>query len=247
MQFSPNALCDFARRSVRALEICLIAIAVPCVPGSFATLAFGQTQVSEELYSTPRLDAPELQIDQVGPQQMGRPQQPGPKEKRENLEDFDLGDRVVPQGSLSPQAIKKIQMELIRRGYDPGSQDGVLGKATREAIRRYQSDRGWPASGRVTIRLLVALHGGDRFEGVAPAPAPGLRGDLMTIEASPLVLKIQDELKRRDYDVSVDGRLDARTVRAIETYQSYVGLEPTGEPSEQLLAHIRSRVIPLNK
>jgi len=244
MQFSQTALDVLARRSIRTLEICLIAIAVSCALGGFAT--FGQAQAPEALYATPRLDAPELQIDQVGPQPTERPQRPGPEEQRENLEDFDLGDRVVPQGSLSPQAIKKIQLELVRRGYDPGPQDGVLGKTTREAIRRYQSDRGWPASGRVTVRLLVALHGGDSFEGIAPPSAAGLKGDLMTIETSPLVLAIQDELKIRDYEVSVNGRLDARTVRAIETYQSYFGFEPTGEPSEQLLAHIRSIVIPLN-
>lgn len=223
-----------------------MAMAVTCAFGGFATLAFGQTRMPETPYATPRLDAPELQIDQVGPQPTDRPRQPAPKEKEENLDDFNLGDRVVPQKTLSRQAIKKIQMELTRRGYDPGPQDGVLGKASREAIRRYQSDRGWPASGRVTVRLLVALHGGDRFEGGAPPPAPGLKGALMTIDASPLVLQIQDELKRRDYDVSVNGRLDARTVRAIETYQSYFGIERDGEPSEQLLAHIRNRVIPLD-
>lgn len=97
----------------------------------------------------------------------------------------------------------------------------------------------------MTVRLLVALHGGDRFGGAAASSATGLKSGLSTIDSSPLVLQIQDELKRRDYEVSVNGRLDARTVRAIETYQSYFGLEPDGEPSEQLLAHIRSRVIPL--
>lgn len=234
-----------ARRWVRALEICLITIFVPYASAGFTTLALGQTQTPAEPYSTPRLDAPEFLIDQVGSAPIGRPEQPASNEKKENLEDFDLGDRVVPEASLSPKAIKKIQLELASRGYDPGSRDGVLGEKTRAAIKQFQSDRGWPASGTITVRLLVALHGGDRFQHVAPVP--NLKRELTPIEGSPLVLEIQVELKARGYKVSVDGSLDARTVRAIETYQSYVGLEPTGEPSEVLLAHIRNRFIPLDR
>jgi peptidoglycan hydrolase-like protein with peptidoglycan-binding domain len=109
-----------------------------------------------------------------------------------------------------------------------------MGDATRDAIRRYQAGRGWRVSGAVTVRLLVALQGGDRFD-----------GGVTSIDASLLVREIQDELKRRGYDVSVDGRLEARTVKAIESYQSYFGMEPTGEPSESLLAHIRSGIVPL--
>ena len=208
--------------------------------------AFGQDKAPAKPVPAPRLDAPELQIDQVGPREIERGERSAPDANGQSLEDFVLGEHVVPEGNLSVRAIMKIQKELGRRGYDPGPIDGILGKGTREAIKRYQAARGWPASGQITIRLLVALHGGDGFRGVAKPSVHSLKDELMAIEAAPLVSQVQDELRRRGYDVPVDGRLDRRTVRAIMRYQSYFGLEPTGAPSEDLLAHIRNRTVPIN-
>lgn len=242
VQFGRIGIDVGVRRWAWALERCLIAIVVPSALAGFTTLVFAQDPRPDERRATPRLDMPELQIDQVGPTPIGRPEEPAAKEQEESQDDLDFGDRLVPEASLTPQAIKKIQLELIRRGYEPGSPDGNFGERTRAAVKQYQFDRGWPASGNVTVKLLVALHGGDSFQ--RAAPPQDFDPKSTTTEASPLVLAIQDELKARGYDVSVDGRLDARTVRAIESYESYIGLEPTGEPSEQLLALIRSRVIP---
>jgi peptidoglycan hydrolase-like protein with peptidoglycan-binding domain len=216
-----------------------VALATAIALGGMAGSAIAQSRTGPSQDVPARLDAPEHRIDQVGPQPVGRPPPAPAAEKEasppvESLDDFALGARAVPDASLPPRTIQRIQLELHRRGYHPGPRDGVLGDATRDAIRRYQADRGWPVSGTVTVRLLVALQGGDRFD-----------GGVTSIDASPLVLQIQDELKRRGYDLSVDGRLDARTVKAIESYQSYFGMEPTGEPSEALLDHVRSGVVPL--
>ena len=234
------------QRSRTLLVIIVVAMAF-CAP---AGIGGAQSPKGPGPHAPARLDAPELRLDQVGPQPVDRHVPPtagvpqGDRPARESLDDFALGERLVPDEGLTPRTIERIQAELYRRGYDPGPRDGLLGEATRDAIRRYQIDRGWPASGNVTIRLLVALQGGDRFDAGSASGTAGEAG-LTTIDASSLVLQIQDELKRRGYDLSVDGRLDVKTVKAIESYQSYFGMEPTGEPSESLLAHIRSGVVPL--
>jgi len=47
-----------------------------------------------------------------------------------------------------------VQQELAARGYRPGPVDGIVGKRTREAIRRYERDHGLPVTGRVTHELV---------------------------------------------------------------------------------------------
>lgn len=55
-----------------------------------------------------------------------------------------------------------------------------------------------------------------------------------------LVRRTEAELNRRGYQTGpVDQRLDAQSARAIQTYQDQRGLDPTGEPSRELLADIR--------
>lgn len=53
-----------------------------------------------------------------------------------------------------------IQQSLRAKGYDPGSDDGKLGPATRRAIRTYESDQGLPVTGTPSLELqrLLASH-----------------------------------------------------------------------------------------
>lgn len=50
-----------------------------------------------------------------------------------------------------------IQRELKARGYDPGPVDGVAGKRTRAAIRKYQAASGLPVDGQPSPALLNHL------------------------------------------------------------------------------------------
>jgi peptidoglycan hydrolase-like protein with peptidoglycan-binding domain len=50
-----------------------------------------------------------------------------------------------------------VQSELIRRGYDPGALDGVVGPQTRNAIAQFQSDHRLPVTGNIDNRLLDEL------------------------------------------------------------------------------------------
>jgi lytic murein transglycosylase len=54
---------------------------------------------------------------------------------------------------------KQVQQLLAKRGYDVGKIDGVIGAATRNAIREMQIKYGLPADGYPTMELLAALQG----------------------------------------------------------------------------------------
>jgi hypothetical protein len=61
------------------------------------------------------------------------------------------------------------QQALVALGFNPGTPDGVIGIATRAAIRQWQKRRGLPADGYLTAELSHRL----QAEGAALAPAPG--------------------------------------------------------------------------
>jgi hypothetical protein len=63
--------------------------------------------------------------------------------------DYGYGDR----GSLA----EDVQAELRREGYYRGRIDGIIGPATRDAIRSFQEDRGLPITGRIDRHLLHAM------------------------------------------------------------------------------------------
>jgi membrane-bound lytic murein transglycosylase B len=78
-----------------------------------------------------------------------------------------LADRIAGAGGLlkPPPAsdrltrdqLRAIQTSLNERGFDAGTPDGVLGPATRTAIRSFQSSRGVLADGYPDMELLAEL------------------------------------------------------------------------------------------
>jgi membrane-bound lytic murein transglycosylase B len=59
---------------------------------------------------------------------------------------------------LSLSQRKMFQNDLKALGFDPGVVDGVLGRNTRAALRRYQAARGIPADGFPTLDLLNRMN-----------------------------------------------------------------------------------------
>lgn len=55
------------------------------------------------------------------------------------------------------QAVRNIQRILNRNGYDAGTEDGLMGKRTRDAIAKFQSDNGMDPTGDVDEPLVRAL------------------------------------------------------------------------------------------
>ncbi len=104
-------------------------------------------------------------------QRLARGWQPGP------------GTRPVqpappPEERLSRSQVAELQETLNTLGYAAGSVDGLMGSATRTAIRGYQRDRGLPVTGEPSPSLLERLRQDRREheERLArqpqPAPAP---------------------------------------------------------------------------
>ncbi|MEX2648578.1 MAG: peptidoglycan-binding protein [Alphaproteobacteria bacterium] len=68
-----------------------------------------------------------------------------------------------PSSALSRIYVVTVQEALVAKGYRPGPIDGIAGRRTREAIRRYQNDHGLPVTGVVSqalvnhLRLIIGL------------------------------------------------------------------------------------------
>jgi len=105
--------------------------------------------------------------------------------------------------------VRRIQQALTEKGYNPGPVDGIAGKRTHEAIRRFQDDRGLAVDGEVTASLLAILERST----VQPAPQSLTSADPL------LVQKVQRELKRRGYDPGPpDGVVGQQTRQAMRHF-----------------------------
>ena len=77
----------------------------------------------------------------------------------------------MAQAQYPPGAVADIQGKLIQRGYHPGGVDGVWGRKTIGALRRYQLDHGLPATGRLNPPTARSL--GIPLPGEAEVRPPG--------------------------------------------------------------------------
>ena len=66
------------------------------------------------------------------------------------------------RSAASRTLISEVQQHLYARGYYRSSVDGVVGPATRDAARRFQSDAGLPITGAIDRRLLSQLKLADK-------------------------------------------------------------------------------------
>jgi rare lipoprotein A len=67
-----------------------------------------------------------------------------------------LGERIVRKGSRGSDVVT-LQRVLALKGYAVGAADGVFGRRTRRAVKRFQRRRGIPADGIVGPQTTAAL------------------------------------------------------------------------------------------
>jgi peptidoglycan hydrolase-like protein with peptidoglycan-binding domain len=129
-----------------------------------------------------------------------------------------------------------IQRELNRLGYNAGPVDGLMGTRTRVAILAYQRDHELLVDGQPTLSLLSHVRDTAKSGSSGPdRPAAGL--------SSQLIADIQDALRTLGYEVgSSSGRLTDQTRAAIRSYESDQNLLASGQPSTELLQHIRRSI-----
>jgi len=63
---------------------------------------------------------------------------------------------VLCETNMTPSIVTEIQQALEREGYDPGPADGVVGRATLNAIEAYQTDNDLNRGG-ITYQTLTHL------------------------------------------------------------------------------------------
>jgi peptidoglycan hydrolase-like protein with peptidoglycan-binding domain len=132
--------------------------------------------------------------------------------------------------------VHALQRELHRRGYDPGTPNGVLNLVTRAAIIAYQYDHGLPLTSEPSEELLKAIV----FEtsGAVRALGSGSSRELSP-QAEQIIRTVQQWLLALGYTVGkVDGRHSEDTQRAIRKFEMEQGFPPTGRVSGQLVAHL---------
>jgi peptidoglycan hydrolase-like protein with peptidoglycan-binding domain len=77
--------------------------------------------------------------------------------------------RTRGQRGIEPSRVREIQEALIREKYLDGEPDGVWGKASQEAMSRYQADHGWQTKVVPDARALIKLGlGPDRTAVINP-------------------------------------------------------------------------------
>lgn len=67
------------------------------------------------------------------------------------------GSTAAGQGGQDLGPIRRVQTGLAELAYEPGPIDGALNPRTREAIRRFERDRGLPETGEIGAALLAEL------------------------------------------------------------------------------------------
>lgn len=146
-----------------------------------------------------------------------------------------VADSAIQVAQYS-NTVLELQRELNRLGFDAGPVDGLMGARTRGAIRAYQRDNNLLEDGQPTSSLLSHVRATAQSRTSAPAPS---RVEM----ASRQVEDIQEALRNLGYTVGrASGRLDDETRAAIRSYESDHGLLMSGEPSAELLRHMRERV-----
>ena len=70
---------------------------------------------------------------------------------------FAISLAVLPAGFASDQSVRETQIVLLKKGYDPGPIDGMLGKKTIQAIRNFQKDSSLPITGKLDPKTREAL------------------------------------------------------------------------------------------
>ncbi|MDA7088449.1 peptidoglycan-binding domain-containing protein [Pseudomonas sp. SA3-5] len=145
---------------------------------------------------------------------------------------------VVPGLQLAQafsSTVQEVQRELNRRGYSAGPSDGLMGARTRAAIQAYQSEHDLLVDGQATSALLAHLR--TSAQSRTPAAQPEAEA------SSQPVAEIQEALRSLGYTVGrPSARLTDETRAAIRRYESDHGLLMSGEPSTELLRHMRGRV-----
>jgi peptidoglycan hydrolase-like protein with peptidoglycan-binding domain len=127
------------------------------------------------------------------------------------------------------QPIRTAQTHLHTLGLEPGTIDGQLGPNTRQALRRFQAQRGLSETGELTDQLLALL--AEAATQTTQTPPPRREH----------IQEIQSRLNSLGYNAgSADGVHGPRTASAIRQFERRIGRPTLGQPSDAILEALRT-------
>lgn len=132
-------------------------------------------------------------------------------------------------------AVVRLQVELKKAGYTPGSADGHFGSKTRAALKEYQANRGLKSTGIAdgnTWAKINSESGGMRAGVTIPRGSTGTQ-----------VRYLQQALIGLGYLTgSADGKYGAMTTEAVRQYQSAYGLSVDGSAGPDTMTSLRNSI-----
>ncbi len=130
---------------------------------------------------------------------------------------FNVGDRG--------HEVATLQHKLKRLGYLDGEADGIYGNQTAQAVKDFQKEEYFSASGKADKKTLTRLS--EVFANETNELAPGARGKR--------VVRLQNRLLLHGYDPGlVDGVYGGSTEQAVKALQKEHGLPQTGMAGEEV-------------
>ena len=148
-------------------------------------------------------------------------------ESIEEAKTDENNERPLIYKGMTNENVRYAQTKLINKGYSVGSSgaDGIFGAGTEQAVRQFQADNGLTADGMIGPATWKKL---EESTTVMPSSYPGAvigmgaRGEN--------VVKIQNELIRRGYDVpgGADGQYGSGCKSAVIKFQNDNGLTADG-------------------
>jgi peptidoglycan hydrolase-like protein with peptidoglycan-binding domain len=167
--------------------------------------------------------------NELSPQQLGRAQR--------LARAWSPGTAAIAAASPPTRAfVALVQDKLLLSGHDPGPVDGMMGSATRAAIRAFQAARQIPITGEISEELLRELDTAS-LERTAPPPTP--ESSVPAAPTGALIARVQERLARSGHDPGpADGIMGPKTRAAILAFQAAKDIPVTGKVSEELLREL---------
>lgn len=126
--------------------------------------------------------------------------------------------------------VKEAQERLQAWGFLSGAADGVYGSQTREAVRRFQREKGLSVSGKIDDRTWKALR---------ETPKGG--HELRQGDRGMRVAHLQNLLTLHGFAPgAMDGIYGSGTAEKVRDFQRFCGMEPTGTVNEAVWEKLRS-------
>ena len=130
--------------------------------------------------------------------------------------------KIIGSSKKFNPRVKELQQNLFKMGYGSGVVDGLMGKATREAIKKFQREKKIEPTGKVNKKTFLELQRRVLKDSKFVTPE-GFKNKKMVIDgkANPLAIKekikeIQKMLKSLGfYDGKIDGVMGKGTIEGI--------------------------------